>query len=32
MSSQNSGKKLWWFTVIRKDENSPWLIDEFGEG
>lgn len=32
ISSQNSGKKLWWFTVIRKDENSPWLIDEFGEG
>ncbi|WMJ80194.1 DUF4829 domain-containing protein [Clostridium sp. MB40-C1] len=30
-SAQESGKYIWWFDVIRKDENSPWLIDDFGE-
>ncbi|MCT8977388.1 DUF4829 domain-containing protein [Clostridium sp. CX1] len=29
---QDSGKYIKWCTLIRKDENSPWLIDEIGEG
>ena len=32
VSSQDSGKYIWTFTVIRKDKNSPWLIDNYGEG
>jgi hypothetical protein len=27
---QDSGLYGWWFFVIRKDENSPWLIDDMG--
>lgn len=27
---QDSGTYDWWYFVIRKDENSPWLIDDFG--
>jgi PBP1b-binding outer membrane lipoprotein LpoB len=27
---QNSGTYVWWYFVIRKDENSPWLIDDYG--
>ena len=27
-----SGEYIKWFTLIRKDKNSPWLIDEIGEG
>lgn len=27
---QDSGTYDWWFFVIRKDENSPWLIDDMG--
>ena len=27
---QDSGTYDWWFFVIRKDENSQWLIDDFG--
>ncbi|AJD30190.1 MULTISPECIES: DUF4829 domain-containing protein [Clostridium] len=29
---QDSGSYETWFTLIRKDKNSPWLIDEVGEG
>ncbi|HBL05457.1 MULTISPECIES: DUF4829 domain-containing protein [unclassified Clostridium] len=29
-SPQNSGIYDWWYFVIRKDENSPWLIDDMG--
>jgi PBP1b-binding outer membrane lipoprotein LpoB len=29
---QDSGIYIKWFTVIRKDNNSPWLIDDIGEG
>ncbi len=29
---QDSGKYTKWCTLIRKDKNSPWLIDEIGEG
>ncbi|APH15131.1 hypothetical protein NPD5_1119 [Clostridium sporogenes] len=29
---QDSGSHETWFTLIRKDKNSPWLIDEIGEG
>jgi beta-lactamase regulating signal transducer with metallopeptidase domain len=25
-------KKIKWCTVIREDKNSPWLVDEWGEG
>lgn len=32
IGSMNSGKYTWSFTVIRKDKNSPWLIDNYGEG
>ena len=32
VSSQDSGNYIWSFTVIRKDKNSPWLIDNYGEG
>lgn len=28
---QDSGKYTKWCTLIRKDKNSPWLIDEIGE-
>ncbi|MDS0526713.1 DUF4829 domain-containing protein [Clostridium sp. SHJSY1] len=28
---ESSDKYSWQFFVIRKDENSPWLIDDFGE-
>lgn len=28
---QDSGIYDWWYFVIRKDDNSPWLIDDFGE-
>lgn len=27
---QESGTYDWWYYVIRKDENSPWLIDDMG--
>lgn len=27
---QDSGTYAWWYFVIRKDKNSPWLIDDFG--
>ncbi|URZ08253.1 DUF4829 domain-containing protein [Clostridium felsineum] len=27
-----NGKHFEWFTVIRKNKNSAWLIDEHGEG
>ncbi len=29
-SPQNSEIYDWWYFVIRKDENSPWLIDDMG--
>ncbi|WP_190285327.1 DUF4829 domain-containing protein [Clostridium sp. JN-1] len=29
-ASEPNGKNGCWATVIRKDKNSPWLIDEFG--
>ncbi|QAT41627.1 DUF4829 domain-containing protein [Clostridium sp. JN-9] len=29
---QDSGMYTKWVTIIRKDKNSPWLIDEIGEG
>ncbi|APF27151.1 hypothetical protein NPD7_2148 [Clostridium sporogenes] len=29
---QDSGSYETWFTLIRKDKNSPWVIDEVGEG
>lgn len=29
---QDSGIYIKWFTIIRKDNNSPWLIDDIGEG
>lgn len=29
---QDSGSYEIWFTLIRKDKNSPWLIDDMGEG
>ncbi|EJP6473716.1 DUF4829 domain-containing protein [Clostridium sporogenes] len=29
---QNSGSYEIWFTLIRKDKKSPWLIDDMGEG
>jgi len=32
IGSLNSGNYTWSFTVIRKDKNSPWLIDNYGEG
>ncbi|MBU3146513.1 DUF4829 domain-containing protein [Clostridium estertheticum] len=28
---QDSGTYDWWYFVIRKDKNSQWLIDDFGE-
>lgn len=29
----NPGEKYdWAFTLIRADENSPWILDEWGEG
>lgn len=27
---QDSGTHEWWYFVIKKDESSPWLIDDFG--
>jgi len=27
---QDSGTYEWWYFLIREDENSPWLIDDFG--
>lgn len=27
---QDSGTYDWWYFVIRKDKNSPWLIDDYG--
>lgn len=27
---QDSGIYDWWYFVIRKDKESPWLIDDFG--
>nr|WP_080265256.1 MULTISPECIES: DUF4829 domain-containing protein [Clostridium] len=32
ITPQDSGSYETWFTLIRKDKNSPWLIDEVGEG
>lgn len=32
VSSMDSGKWTWTFVVIRNDKNSPWLIDNYGEG
>ncbi|WP_434303708.1 DUF4829 domain-containing protein [Clostridium botulinum] len=29
---EESGRYIKWFTLIRRDKNSPWLIDEIGEG
>lgn len=29
---QDSGIYIKWFTIIRKDNNSPLLIDDIGEG
>ncbi len=29
---EDSGMYTKWVTIIRKDKNSPWLIDEIGEG
>lgn len=31
-SAMTSGLHIESFTVIRKNENSPWLIDDHGEG
>lgn len=31
-SAMSGGLHIESFTVIRKDENSPWLIDDHGEG
>lgn len=25
-----SGTYEWWYFLIRENENSPWLIDDFG--
>ncbi|WP_350445884.1 DUF4829 domain-containing protein [Anaeromonas frigoriresistens] len=30
VGSQDSGTYDWWYFVIRKDESSPWLIDDMG--
>lgn len=30
ISPDASGIHEWWYYVIRKDSNSPWLIDDFG--
>lgn len=30
--TQDSDEYLKWCVLIRKDKNSPWLIDEIGEG
>nr|WP_238455622.1 DUF4829 domain-containing protein [Desulfolucanica intricata] len=30
MEPLDSGTYDWWYFVIRKDENSQWLIDDFG--
>ncbi len=27
---QESGRYTWWYYVIRKDTDSPWLIDDYG--
>lgn len=27
---QDSGTYEWWYFLIRENENSPWLIDDFG--
>jgi hypothetical protein len=32
VAPQDSGKCTTWFTLIRKDKNSFWLIDDMGEG
>lgn len=32
VAPQDSGKYTTWFTLIRKDKNSSWLIDDMGEG
>ncbi|WP_050607954.1 DUF4829 domain-containing protein [Clostridium niameyense] len=29
---EDSGEYVKWFTLIREDKNSPWLIDDIGEG
>lgn len=29
---QKSGRYKYQFSVVRKDKNSPWLIDDMGEG
>ncbi|NEZ46993.1 DUF4829 domain-containing protein [Clostridium niameyense] len=29
---EDGGEYVKWFTLIRKDKNSPWLIDDIGEG
>lgn len=30
--TQDSHEYFKWCTLIRKDKNSPWLIDEIGDG
>lgn len=30
VGTQDSGIYEWWFFLIRKDENSQWLIDDMG--
>lgn len=30
--AETSEKNTKWFTVIRTNKNSPWLIDDQGEG
>ncbi|MCW6108972.1 DUF4829 domain-containing protein [Clostridium sporogenes] len=32
ITPQDSSSYETWFTLIRKDKNSPWVIDEVGEG
>lgn len=32
ISPDRSGKCMMWITLIRKDKNSGWLIDDMGEG
>ncbi|KOR24762.1 DUF4829 domain-containing protein [Clostridium sp. L74] len=32
ITPEESGSHQTWFTLIRRDKNSPWLIDTIGEG
>lgn len=29
--AEENGKHIWWYYLIRKDKDSPWLIDEMGQ-